>query len=365
MLFLFLLFAFPSTPACVLYLDRLPVVSDYVQVCPMASMLSWENYDLRLVNDLGQTMCIWNAGLSLTTVPCIPKPDDNYHIQVWQNSKTNVCSIRAPELTEKAVATQCPDWLTQYQAGMLEIRGPYEISTQVPDAAPACTLPRVDNSFPISTVNDYKFLSGRLTWWGIDISPLEWQNHFDEQILGAADAAGVPAALLKAMIAQESQFWPLWTGETGEVGWMQLTWDGADTALRHSPELFDRFCSRGIWGNYCTGYDLLTIPQQDAIKTALLKDLTVSDSPWDAAQMASADLWTYAHILQAFACYASEIYPDRETWRMALVLYNAGTACIQGDSICPIGQNYLNGVLKWRYSHPSSWPFFSRRALWY
>jgi len=349
MLYFFLLLAPPPAPACILSIDRPPIVRDYyAPVCPLDLMLSWDWYNLRLVDANGDTLCEWPAAVSLTAIPCAPNPANNYRIEVWLKvpvaTGCNLWLERA-DFAAADMASQCPDWLDEYQAGMLEIRGPYEIHPPAP-VAPACTLPQVDNSAPLATANDYQFLAGRLAWWGITISPLDWQNRFDEHLRGAADAAGVPAALLKAMLASESQFWPLWTGDAGEVGWLQLTWDGADTALRHDPELFSHYCQLAIWPQYCTGYDLLTYNQQYALRSELVADLAVTGTPVEAADQAADDLWTYAHILRAYACQARNLYPERDAWQTAAVLYNAGTNCINGDIICLQGEEYLKGVMK-------------------
>lgn len=346
MLYIFLLLAAPPAPACILWLDHAPIPNEYLPpACPLSTMLSWDWYNLRLIGPAGETLCEWPANVSLTNPACPPNPFGNYHIEVWLNSPIWVCNIRSynPGLAPEDVAAACPDWLDEYQAGTLTIRGPYELYPPAP-SVPACTLPQVDNSPPIATAIDYQFLAGRLSWWGLSISALDWQNRFDESIRGASDAAGVPAALLKGMISQESQFWPLWTGDASEVGWMQLTWDGTDTALRHDPELFARYCTRALWT--CTSYDLLTPGQRSAVRSELMKDLQVSGTPLDASAMAAADLWTYAHILRAYACQAAATYPGRDVWQSAAILYNAGTSCIRGDVVCEQGRNYLNKVDK-------------------
>lgn len=348
MLYFFLFLSPAFTPECVLWIDRSPLVSDYYPpTCPLSRMLPWDYYNLRLVGEDGQILCEWTAANHLTELPCKPILKNDYRIEVWSNVIISRCPLwtKIPEYTDQDIAYQCPDWLKAYQNGALTIWGPWEINPPTP-AAPACTLPRVNNSLPLATTNDYQFLAGRLSWWGVNISAADWQNRFDEQIRGAADIAGVPAVLLKGMLANESQFWPLWTGDAGEAGWMQLTWDGADTALRHDPDLFARYCQRAIWPLYCTGYDLLTPGQQYAVRSELLADLAVAGTPVSAAAQAADDLWIYAHILRAFACQAISIYPDRDVWQTASVLYNAGSACIKEDQICPQGKKYLEEVMK-------------------
>jgi hypothetical protein len=349
MLYFFLLLTPPPAPACVLWIDHPPVANDYLPpICPVELMLPWSYYNLRLIDGNGELICEVSAADHLNSIPCHPNPENNYHVEVWLKGKISThCNVwlDRPDIYQNDIASQCPEWLHAYQMGWLEIRGPFEIHPPVP-VETACTLPQVDNSAPISTNIDYQFLTGRLSWWGIDISPLDWQNRFDEKIRGAADAAGVPAWLLKSMLAAESQFWPLWSGDKGEQGWMQLTWDGADTALRHDPELFKHYCNLGIWLPYCTGYDQLTDDQRNLVKSALVADLAVSGTPLQAADQAASDLWIYAHILRAYACQAEELYPDRDVWQSAAVIYNAGSACISGGVICPQGQKYLEEVMR-------------------
>lgn len=349
MLYFFLLLTPPPAPACVLWIDRVPTANDFLPpICPLDLMLGWDYYNLRLLDGNGETICEVPADDHLNSIPCNPSPENNYHVEVWLKGKISThCNLwlDRPDYGGYDISAQCPEWYDEYLGGLLEIRGPFEIHPPVP-AAPACTLPQVENSAPLATSVDYKFLQGRLAWWGINLSAYEWQNRFDQQILGAADSAGVPARLLKGMLAHESQFWPLWTGDKGEQGWMQLTWDGADTALRHDPELFEHYCTLAIWQPYCTGYDLLTEQQRTDVKSALLADLAVSGTPLQVADQAASDLWIYAHVLRAYACQAADLYPDRDVWESAAILYNAGTACISGGVICPQGQKYLEEVTK-------------------
>ena len=346
MLYFFLLLALSPSPACALMLDRPPLVNDYrPPACPLASMLPWDYYTLRLVDDHGVILCYWPAKNHLTELPCQPRPAKYYRVEVWLNQPEFACQLwlKNPAVAWGDVRRQCPDWIGEYEAGSLTIRGPFEIHPPV-ELTPACTLPQVDNSAPLATANNYKFLAGRLEWWGIHSTAWDWQNQFDEQIRAAADAVGVPARLLKAMIAREGQFWPLWTGSARENGWMQVTMDGADTALRHDPELFARYCPRAIWLPYCAGYDMLTLDQRSAVRWELLKDLRVEGAPLDAAHAAADDLWTYAHILRAYACQAQELYPALDVWQAAAVLYNTGTTCIKNDVICSKGLEYWGGL---------------------
>lgn len=304
----------------------------------------WRAIDLRT----GETVCARLAS-ELPDLTCDLWPLDNYLLRVYEPGyQEQFCwaTLSHVGLPEPREMDQCDkNALAALQNG----QATWKLMTSGPQGTPelpaaTCTLPQVNNTSPLATDNDYQFLAGRLVWWGVYISAADWQNRFDKQIRGAADAAGVPATLLKAMIAQESQFWPLWTGTDGEVGWMQLTQDGADTALRQDPDLFERYCPRAIWGNYCTSYELLTMAQRRLVQAELVNDLRVVGTPIEAASMATDDLWIDAHILRAFACQAQALYPGQDVWQTAAVIYNAGPGCIQGGVICQAGQDYLDFI---------------------
>jgi hypothetical protein len=342
-MFYFLFLTPPTAPACVVWMDHQPSPQDYLP--PVCKLMDWDFYNLRAISWSGETLCEWPASVSLTEIPCALSPSNNYHIEVWLNLKEFACGITTDSrtLTREIVLAQCPEWVDKRD--QVEVRGPYEIQP-TPPPPPPCILPPVNNSAQIVTNIDYQFLSGRLSWWGVNTTVEEWQNRFNNEILSSADAAGVPAGLLKGMISVESQFWPLWTGDKGEVGWIQVTPDGADTALRNDPELFQHYCQLSIWKYLCTGYDTVTDNQRYLIRSQLLADLIVTGPPVQAVEMAAEDLWTYAHIVRAYACMAKELYPDLNVWQTAAVIYNAGVKCISGDEICPQGQKYISEVMK-------------------
>ena len=43
----------------------------------------------------------------------------------------------------------------------------------------------------------------------VEVPILEWQNRYDQAIFNSSNLLNVPLRLLKGVIAQESQFWPL------------------------------------------------------------------------------------------------------------------------------------------------------------
>jgi hypothetical protein len=335
---------------CSLWISTTPTSAMWQQSCPavnwqwssvpaisgMAPVDTW--LQIQAVNIAsGEVLCSVPAFPNLHKVPCpeITRLDEYRLDLVFLDAPHLVCTASSPD----------PNQCTDIPDGRLEWRGPYQVD--LPDPVIPCTLPPVNNGGDLTTYTNYDFLAGRLSWWGVNIDPFDWQNRFDEQIRGAADAAGVPARLLKMMIAAESQYWPLWTGDAGEVGWLQVTWSGADTALRHSEQLFERYCPRAIFAPRCYyGYDLLSSGEKSDVQAVLLADLRVEGVPTDAADMAASDLWISAQVLRGFACYGRELAPGRDAWETAAVLYNAGPACLLPDGFCPKGQEYLGKVMK-------------------
>lgn len=344
MLFYFLLLTPPQAPTCALWLDRPPIVRDYyAPTCPLDLMLPWDYYDLRLIGGDGNVLCTWAAATSLVNIPCDPSPANNYRIEVWVNLLEGLCTLKAPALTADAIATQCPGQLEQYRDGELIVWGPYEIP-QPPPPEPVCVLPQVDNRSDLATHHRYEFLQGRLTWYGLHWTEDEWQNQWDNNILGAADAASVPATTLKSIMGLETRFWPAWTGDQGEVGLIQLTDDGADNALRWSVDLFKRYCPLAVFPGpgRCRSYDLLTAWERGKVRAALLADLTLQGWPTETAAEVKTDLWAYAHVLAATYCQVQSITDAPLTWDTVAAVYHAGGTCLQADgSLCPEGVTYL------------------------
>ena len=294
--------------------------------------------------DTGQTACEEPVFHHLGDVPCPGlQPLDDYLLQiVWRDAARTICAVKSP--TPPDPMTACPPgslYPDMPPDAVLELRGPFT-PPPPPTAEIVITPPPPDFTQPLATTDNLELLSYWLRWYNLG-DPIAWQNRWDDSILGAGMVASVPPQILKAVIGQESQFWPMWTGIDGEVGLIQLTQDGADTALRHSPALYDRYCPLAIWPPYCSRkFDQLPGWQQDHIAAALLADLTLTGPPLDRAAQVSDDLVTYARILAAYYVYAAELgWPG---WDYALAAYNAGGSCILTGQICPEGQIYLGKV---------------------
>ena len=148
-------------------------------------------------------------------------------------------------------------------------------------------LENIDSAEDLETDLDYAFLAGQLIWYGyVDASGcvnsgllpngyadecgmekahdlvMEWQNRFDQVIVDASDESYVPARLIKGVIAQESQFWPLWADKP-EYGYGMMSEMGIDLLLNWNVEYYLKVCKQHYTSDQCQkGYSYLSAEQR-------------------------------------------------------------------------------------------------------
>lgn len=170
-----------------------------------------------------------------------------------------------------------------------------------------------------------------------------WQNRFDQPILRVAQASHVPAALLKRMFAQESQFWPGTYHDTKEVGLGQITDSGADTTLLWNASFFAQFCPLVLGESACSqGYLQLQPGEQALLRGALTGQVNASCSTCPAGvdmDRADQSVEVFAATLTANCQQVgwmirsiADLQPGDTTtyddlWRLTLANYNAGPGC--------------------------------------
>ncbi|MBC8507761.1 MAG: hypothetical protein ISR58_09215 [Anaerolineales bacterium] len=100
-----------------------------------------------------------------------------------------------------------------------------------------------------------------------------WHDRFDPQIITAANTIGIPAQLMKNLIAQESQFWPgSYYLSPEERGLGQLTPEGADTLLLWDHTTFTELCPNVMHTDTCQkGYPALAEEQQTFVQGAVMQ----------------------------------------------------------------------------------------------
>ena len=84
----------------------------------------------------------------------------------------------------------------------------------------------------------------------------------------------MPAKVIKAVIAVESQFWPAANWAKGEIGLGQMTEMGADLVLAWRPDYFQAICSQGLDQAACAkGYGGLDLATQRLLRGLVLKSI--------------------------------------------------------------------------------------------
>ncbi len=287
------------------------------------------------------------------------------------------------------VTRQTVDRREAWRVDVLSVqwRGPLAACSEVWDAFPAWSgLPDwLSSPDALTTDQPYTLLAGQLIIAGLvdasacpqgGVGPdgaatpcgLEqarravaaWQNRFDPAIARAARAEGVPAALLKRLFAQESQFWPEITTSAGEYGLGQLTLAGVDALLLWSPQTYDEVCPSVLGEAVCRkGYATLSAEDQALLRGAVLRELIVPvcagcDSPFDE-EVAQRSVTLFARALRANCIQVDRVVRDvtrrdpgsvsslEDLWRMTLLNYNAGPGCLSQA----VQEAWVQGSLDW------------------
>jgi hypothetical protein len=172
----------------------------------------------------------------------------------------------------------------------------------------------------------------------------EWQNRFDALIIDVSDKTGVPAFLLKNIFSRESQFWPGVFREGQDVGFGQLTDNGADTTLLWNPDFYNQFCPFVLSADTCSkGYAILKPEQQAMLRGALVSgvDATCANCP-TGLDLTKADFSVdvFAQTLLANCEQAGRVVQEttgqvpghlvsyEDMWKFTIVNYNAGAGCL-------------------------------------
>jgi hypothetical protein len=292
----------------------------------------------------------------LPAITCDLYPLDHYMIQVIEPGyQEQLCAVSikhsGPPSAEE-ISSRCGTIAGGYELRLVST-GP-----DLPPATPApfCPLPTLTpDQLPadpsaLATANDYQLLATRLRWYyGTDDLAAAWQNQFDGAIYAAGQLTSVPPRLLKGVLAQESQFWPLWNDPDGaEVGLGQLTDNGADMALRFSRDLYAATCPIAT-RNCEIGYDVQPSEIKQLMRDILRRSLKVYGTPRQAAAAARSTVLTWARILAAYYCSTADVVRAAgrsPSWSYTLAAYHAGTDCVRSGEVCPLGQEYVEKVMR-------------------
>lgn len=158
---------------------------------------------------------------------------------------------------------------------------------------------------------------------------IEWQNKFDEQILQAALKYNVPARLLKAVIAQESQFWPD-TKEPYEKGLGFITENGVDMLLNWNIPYYLEICQPIYAEGICSyGYSSIKKVRQVLLRKAVLDKVGSPDEIDILAAMLLASSDQSGQVVRNLAGQEIAFVTNYvDMWKIATGNYYAGAGCM-------------------------------------
>lgn len=197
---------------------------------------------------------------------------------------------------------------------------------------------------------------------------VNWQNKYDEQIYQSAQTYNVPPRVLKAIIAQESQFWPV-SNDPYEIGLGYITSDGADLLLTWDVAYFLDICLPKYGEEVCSsGYGSLSEIHKTMLRRIVLDKIGTAE-----------EIDVLAAVLLASASQAGQMVLNTsrqelvytttyvDMWKISVGNYYAGAGCIGAameavvgnedvitwDSIveqlapeCTIADDYVHRVVK-------------------
>jgi hypothetical protein len=206
----------------------------------------------------------------------------------------------------------------------------------------------------IATRNTYLFLSGSLIRSGrVDASDcpdngvlsngfantcgaeismgemIAWQNRYDSLIYKAAVKHNVPAKVLKAIIAQESQFWPR-SNTPYELGLGMITENGLDMLLRWNQDYYHSVCKPVLSEETCKkGESKLSSDEQYLLKSILLKQIGTDDEiDILAGTIEASEIQTNQLVKNATSLSPSRVSTYEDMWKMTIANYYSGSGCL-------------------------------------
>ncbi len=158
---------------------------------------------------------------------------------------------------------------------------------------------------------------------------LEWQNQYDQQIYEAALKHNVPARLLKAIIAQETQFWP-YPVAPYELGLGRITENGADMLLTWNIADYLQVCLSVFTEDRCSaGYPNLYPAEQSMLRGIMLSEVG-TDQEMDllASTLLASARQANQLIKNTTGQPVSAVATYEEMWKLTVANYHGGSGCV-------------------------------------
>lgn len=171
---------------------------------------------------------------------------------------------------------------------------------------------------------------------------LEWQNKYDEKIYTAALKYNIPARILKGILAQESQFWPI-SNDPYELGLGKFTENGAGMLLMWNIDYFLSTCIPVYGKTSCSsGYSSLNPTAQLMQRRSLMDKIgTRSEIDMLAGTLFASSAQINQMVINTSGKEPAVLTTYEDMWKIATGNYYAGSGCI-GTAL----QRINDGALK-------------------
>lgn len=158
---------------------------------------------------------------------------------------------------------------------------------------------------------------------------IAWENRYDQQILTAARNYDVPARLLKALIARETQFWPV-SGTPYELGLGRITVNGADLLMNWNLGYYLNVCTSMYHSSVCAaGFSQLSVERQTLLRGRTLSAVgTANEIDLIAATFRASSAQVTQMIRNVTPRDLSRATTLEDIWALAIGNYHTGSGCL-------------------------------------
>jgi hypothetical protein len=158
---------------------------------------------------------------------------------------------------------------------------------------------------------------------------LEWQNRYDAQIYAAAVRYHVPARVLKAMIAQETQFWPS-RKNPYEIGLGSITENGVEMLLAWNQSYFLPLCMAAYGNKLCAGgYFYLRADYQVALRRAVWEKVSTQEEiDVLGAMLFASAAQVNQMVYNTMYTSPGDVSFYEDMWKITVANYHSGSGCV-------------------------------------
>ena len=166
----------------------------------------------------------------------------------------------------------------------------------------------------------------------------QWQNKYDEALFEAGNRYQMPPRLIKGLIAQESQFWPIST-TANEYGLGKMTENGVDVLLRWNNAYYLSLCQKTFKSavDICGGgFSNLSKDQQISLRGEALKAIGTSEEiDLITATIKASTAQVNQLVQNATGLAPSVVTTYEDMWKFTIANYYSGSGCLYNAlSLC-------------------------------